>query len=180
MNGFGCGPSCTCPSCQAKAFGDAPSTPVMLTSHDIGKLIVVGVITTLVGRLTSEFIFEPMIRKWRAKHAKANPQPASEASIYQDAVRVVEYKYKKPYKKFEEKEHTMLDRLFRKASDNRISLKIYPDKNPSALVKTKADEAKWRRAIRSAKRKFKIRRKEDFTERQWRYVVGAFKRMRHI
>lgn len=180
MNGFGCGPSCTCSACQARTLGDAPSTPVMLTSHDIGKLIVVGIITTLVGRLTSEFIFEPMIRKWRAKHAKANPQPASEQSIYQDAVRVMEHRAKKPYQKFGDKEHTMLDRLFRKASDNRISLKIYPHKNPSGLVKTKADEAKWRRAIRSAKRKFKIRSKEKFTERHWKYVVGAFKRMKHI
>lgn len=125
--------------------------------------------------------------------------PASEGDIWNDTIRVLEYKFQKPYSRFNDREHQFLDRLFRKASDNRISLKIYPtsnprkkkrrsvgvqdDKrlalNPPSIVKTKADETKWRRAVRSTERRFK-KKEKDFKERQWRYAMGTFKRMKNI
>lgn len=134
--------------------------------------------------------------KWESKK-----NPVAEGDIWNDTVRVLEHKFRKPYSRFNDQEHQFLDRLFRKASDNRISLKIYPanhnpkrkkkrrsvgvqdDKklslNPPSVVKTKADETKWRRAVRSAERKFK-KKEKDFKERQWRYTMGTFKRMKNI
>ena len=112
---------------------------------------------------------------------KRNPI-ADESSIYEDSIRITEHVFKKPFSRFGNFEHEFLEKLFRRASNNRISLKIYPayaNSNPSALVKTKEDEVKWRRAIRSAERKFK-KKKKNFTDRQWSYVVGAFKKMKHI
>lgn len=51
--------------------------------------------------------------------------------------------------------------------------------NPHSIVKSKEDEAKWRRAIRSTERKFK-KKEKNFKDREWRYVVGTFKKMKHI
>lgn len=53
-------------------------------------------------------------------------------------------------------------------------------KNPSGAVKTKADEAKWRRAVRSTRRKFKLRRNQKLEAKHYRYAMGAYKKMKHI
>jgi len=141
------------------------------------------------------------------ENPKKNPNGMIEFNrdIMSDAIRMTEHRFSKPIHDFQKEEFDYLWKLYNKASDNRISLKIYPDKsakddldldreitlpeitrpleislsNPPAVVKTKADETKWRRAVRSAERKFK-KKEKSFGDRQWRYVMGAYKKMKNI
>jgi len=153
--------------------------------------------------------------------------PANKDFLFDDAVRIAEYRFKKPYRKFSADEIKYLHRLYGKADDDRISLKVYPatsaatddatddytddillpsgadtkeivmndfvaanpkkrKKNPKKpglgidrYVKTKADEMKKRRAVRSTQRKFKMKEK-DFGPRQWAYATATLIRIKNI
>jgi len=126
--GMGCGPMQECSVCKATgaiptALGEVPES---CNSINLQKIIVVSMITAVLGEIFIRPIVIPAVRKLIGK---ANPfYIPSEQSLKEDAKRVLEWTYGKPANRFGDREKEELKRKTRQASDNRISLRILPDR----------------------------------------------------
>lgn len=84
------------------------------------------------------------------KIARKNPADFN-ATIMQDAIKVAEHRFRKPLKLFDKKEADFMFRIYNKAADNRLSLKIYPDHQRNPRVKralSRSEKACELRALR--------------------------------
>jgi len=78
--------------------------------------------------LREMFISQTCPKCWEDMFGGMEENPAPKDHVFDDAIRVAEHKFKKPYKKFNEAETKFAHLLYGKADDDRISLKILPDR----------------------------------------------------
>lgn len=58
--------------------------------------------------------------------------PKTKEYLFDDAVRMAEYRFRKPYREFNEEEIKYLHKIYSKADNDRLSLKVLPDRGDAA------------------------------------------------